>query len=98
MNAVEFVLWLNGACDMVEGSEPPTPEQWAVMKDRLGDAVGEIVASKLLETAQEQQISRKQLFENRGAEYQRNVMRHQVAGLATSVMPMKVTGGTLIGS
>lgn len=52
MKPVEFVLWLNGAVELV-GDQPPTPEQWATMRGKLGEAVGELVAARLLERAEE---------------------------------------------
>ena len=52
MKPVEFVLWLNGAAELV-GDHPPTPEQWATMREKLGEAVGGIVAARLLERAEE---------------------------------------------
>lgn len=52
MNPVEFVLWLNGAAELV-GDQPPTPEQWATMREKLGEAVGGLVAARLLERAEE---------------------------------------------
>lgn len=52
MKPVEFILWMNGATGVM-GDEPPTPEQWAAIKDKLGEAVGGIVSSKLLEKAEE---------------------------------------------
>ena len=52
MTPIEFVLWLNGAAELV-GDQPPTPEQWAVMREKLGEAVGGIVANRLLERAEQ---------------------------------------------
>lgn len=52
MKPVEFVLWLNGAAELV-GDQPPTPEQWATMRGKLGEAVGGLVAARLLERAEE---------------------------------------------
>ena len=52
MKPIEFVLWLNGAAELV-GDQPPTPEQWATMREKLGEAVGGIVAARLLERAEE---------------------------------------------
>ncbi len=52
MKPIEFVLWLNGAAEFV-GDQPPTPEQWATMREKLGEAVGGIVAARLLERAEE---------------------------------------------
>ena len=51
MKPVEFVLWLNGAAGLV-GDQPPTPEQWATMCEKLREAVGGIVAARLLERAE----------------------------------------------
>jgi len=52
MKPVEFVLWLNGAAELV-GDQPPTPEQWATMREKLGETVGGLVAARLLERAEE---------------------------------------------
>ncbi len=52
MNPVEFVLWMNGAAELV-GDQPPTPEQWATMRGKLGETVGGLVAARLLERAEE---------------------------------------------
>lgn len=52
MKPVEFVLWLNGAAELV-GDQPPTPEQWATMREKLGEAVGGLVAARLLERVEE---------------------------------------------
>lgn len=52
MTPIEFVLWLNGAAELV-GDQPPTPEQWATMREKLGEVVGGLVATRLLERADE---------------------------------------------
>lgn len=52
MKPIEFVLWLKGAAELV-GDRPPTPEQWATMREKLGEAVGGLVAARLLERAEE---------------------------------------------
>lgn len=52
MTPVEFVLWLNGAAELV-GDQPPTPEQWVTMREKLGEAVGGLVAARLLERVEE---------------------------------------------
>lgn len=52
MNPVGFVLWMNGAAELV-GDQPPTPEQWAIMRGKLGETVGGLVAARLLERAEE---------------------------------------------
>lgn len=51
MTPIEFVLWLNGAAELV-GDQPPTPEQWATMREKLGEVVGGLVAARLLEHAE----------------------------------------------
>lgn len=52
MKPIEFVLWLNGAAEIV-GGRPPTPEQWATMREKLGEVVGELVAARLLDRAED---------------------------------------------
>jgi hypothetical protein len=52
---------MNGAAGVV-GENPPTPEQWANMREKLGEAVGGIVARKLLEEAEEVQRQRDRLI------------------------------------
>lgn len=67
MNAIEFILWLNGATEIL-GDQPPTPEQWAAMREKLGSAVGAIVATRLLEHAdafQKAEAVKRQLAEDR---------------------------------
>lgn len=52
MSPVEFVLWLNGAAGII-GDQPPTPEQWSTIREKLGETVGGLVAARLLERAEE---------------------------------------------
>jgi hypothetical protein len=53
----EFVLWLNGAVDVMGDS--PTPEQWGTIKEKLSESLGFIAAKKLLEHAEDKlQIAR----------------------------------------
>lgn len=59
MTPIEFTLWLNGAVGIL-GDQPPTQEQWAAIQEKLGEAVGAIVASRLLETASELQREKQQ--------------------------------------
>lgn len=51
MTPREFVLWLNGAAEII-GDGPPTAEQWALLRSRLGQSVGEIVAARLQGTGE----------------------------------------------
>lgn len=59
MTPIEFTLWLNGAAGIL-GDQPPTQEQWVAIQEKLGEAVGAIVASRLLETASEVQREKQQ--------------------------------------
>ena len=52
MTPTEFVLWFNGATGVI-GEDGPTPEQWAVVREKLGEAIGKITADRLLERAEE---------------------------------------------
>ncbi len=46
MNAVDFVLWLNGAIDVLDDT-PPTQSQWNTMRERIAGQVGAIVAHRI---------------------------------------------------
>jgi hypothetical protein len=46
VNPIELVMWLNGAC-VVLGDEPPSPEQWVQIRDKIGCTVGVLVADRL---------------------------------------------------
>lgn len=50
----EFVLWLNGAADVM--GEAPTPEQWGAIREKLNESLGFLAAKKLLERAEEQVV------------------------------------------
>ncbi len=55
----EFVLWLNGAADVM--GEAPTPEQWGAIKEKLNESLGFLAAKKLLERAEEQVVRDREL-------------------------------------
>lgn len=80
MKPVEFILWMNGATGVM-GDELPTPEQWAAIKEKLGEAVGGIVSTKLLERAEEvmriEDIQKKRYAEQMRLELE---MRTHVSG------------------
>jgi hypothetical protein len=44
-HATEFVLWLNGASDVI--ADTPTKDQWAVIRERLESTVGRLAAERL---------------------------------------------------
>lgn len=48
MTPTEFVLWLNGASGLLDEGEAPSPEQWARIREKLGEAIGQITADRLL--------------------------------------------------
>jgi hypothetical protein len=50
MTSVEFVLWLAGAVDLV-GEDPPSPAQWAQIREKAGSAIGKLAADRILERA-----------------------------------------------
>lgn len=52
MSPIEFALWMNGATGVL-GEQPPSPEQWAAIREKLGSVVGRIVADRLLDRADE---------------------------------------------
>lgn len=52
MTPLEFTLWMGGATDLV-GDSPPSPEQWARIREKLTDTLVPIAATKLLDTADE---------------------------------------------
>lgn len=51
MSAVDFVLWLNGAFDVLD-STPPNQAQWDKMRNQIAEQVGKIVASRIRKAAQ----------------------------------------------
>lgn len=50
MTPLDFVLWLNGVLDAT-GDDQPTAAQMAKIKEKLAETVGPIIASKLLDRA-----------------------------------------------
>lgn len=50
MTPLDFVLWLNGVLDAT-GDDPPTAVQMSKIKEKLAETVGPIIASKLLDRA-----------------------------------------------
>jgi hypothetical protein len=71
---------MNGAAGVV-GENPPTPEQWANMREKLGEAVGGIVASRLLEEAEEVHRHRERMLKEMEAKQQELEM-HRAAYVA----------------
>lgn len=47
VSSEEFVLWLNGAAAVI-GEAPPTAEQWAMIRETVGHAVGTLVSRRLV--------------------------------------------------
>lgn len=46
----EFILWLNGALDVLSDT-PPTPEQWERVRERIAEQVGQLVAKRMRDRA-----------------------------------------------
>jgi len=80
---IEFVLWMNGAAGLI-GDAAPTPDQWAKMREKLSEAVGGIVAKKLLEEAEE--VSRRRERDSemlRAKQYEAEMMQKVYAHRAS---------------
>lgn len=82
----EFVLWLNGAADVM--GEAPTPEQWGAIREKLNESLGFLAAKKLLERAEDQvvrdresELRRAAAIEqmNRHAQFNADIARYQAA-------------------
>ena len=82
MTPTEFVLWLNGASEII-GDTPPTPEQWAALKTRLSEVVGKLVSSKLLEAVEDEQKRRERTIASE--ELYQNLLRKQKQALASAM-------------
>jgi hypothetical protein len=46
MNPRDFVLWMNGALDLLDET-PPTQEQWNKLRAKLTEQVGTIIAERI---------------------------------------------------
>lgn len=46
MTPTDFVLWLNGAIDVLNDT-PPTQEQWNVMREKIAGQVGAIISQRI---------------------------------------------------
>lgn len=74
----EFVLWLNGAAGVM--GDAPTPEQWVVIKEKMGESLGFLAAKKLLERAEEQVVRDREADLKRAAAVEQ-LKRHTQFGL-----------------
>lgn len=72
MTPLDFVLWLNGVLDAT-GDDQPTAVQMSKIKEKLAETVGPIIASKLLDRAD--QLSREEERANISAAQALNLMR-----------------------
>lgn len=77
MTPIEFTLWLNGAVGVL-GDQPPTPEQWIAIREKMGEAVGQIVSSKLLEHAED---VRRQQEKDAKAEVEKRLIMEQMQAM-----------------
>lgn len=89
MTPIEFALWLNGAVGVM-GDEPPTPEQWARIQEKLSGCVGQLVAARLLEEA-EDVCKRKAEEEKRKAyQVQLDAMRAQAQAQMSKMLARNI--------
>lgn len=51
MIPIELTLWMNATMELI-GDGPPSPDQWLMMRDKVANTMGTIVAKKLMETAE----------------------------------------------
>ena len=100
MTPLEFVLWLNGAAGVV-GEQPPSPEQWTKMHEKLDEVVGGIVASRLLEEAEglakkreEQRIAAEQMFGIRKAQLEQQARMAQAYAQQIDELAYKTLAAT----
>ena len=80
----EFVLWLNGAADVM--GEAPTPEQWGAIREKLNESLGFLAAKRLLERAEDQAVREREIElkraaaieqMNRHAQFNADIARYQ---------------------
>ena len=82
----EFVLWLNGATGLL-GDEAPSPEQWARIQEKLGEAIGKITADRLLERADEQiKLDQDRLEKDLKVQAMREQAKSQMAAMMAQQM------------
>ena len=72
MTPLDFVLWLNGVLDAT-GDDQPTAVQMSKIKEKLAETIGPIIASKLLDRAD--QLSREEERANISAAQALSIMR-----------------------
>ncbi len=68
----EFVLWLNGALDII--GDNPSPEQWASIREKMNEATGFLAKAKLLEKAEE--VIKQEEVAKRKAMFALEAMKH----------------------
>ncbi len=52
MQPEEFIMWLNGALDLLSAT-PPTAEQWELVRDKMQEQVGAVVVKRMHDSAAE---------------------------------------------
>lgn len=82
MSPLEFVLWANGAIEVL-GGKPPTEEQWQVIRAKLDEVTAKLVASKLLEQVDRQQNRRTQQVDD-------EVLKQKMAELQKLAAPQNL--------
>ena len=49
MKPEQFVLWLNGVSESIGKDRLPAPEQWELIRTRLGEVITKLVAQRMLD-------------------------------------------------
>lgn len=93
MTPIEFTLWLNGAAGVI-GPDGPTPEQWARVQSKLTECIGQLVASRLLEEAED--VYKRKTEEEKRKAYNAQLAAQLAAMRAQSQSQMsKMLAGTI---
>ncbi len=96
MSPLEFVLWANGATEVL-GGKPPTEEQWQVIRAKLDEVTAKLVASKLLEQVDRQQNRRAQQVDDEVLK-QKMAELQKLAALPQDIQPYGVYPTTGVSS
>jgi len=96
MTPVEFALWMNGAVGVLGKDQPPTPEQWKQIHDKLEETVGHLVATRLLEDATRMQEEREHYRRRQELEQelQELKMKKLIDQVNSGKMPMEASAVT----
>ena len=95
MTPIELTLWMNATMELV-GDGPPSPDQWLMMREKVANTMGTIVAKKLMETAEN--VLREQEMKNLSAKHMeemyklKNQIAHTMNGNTNHIPPPTYAG------